>query len=190
MEDNSTHKERKISPQEEALNKKFARILELDQKSKNIEEFNFLNDKGVAVYHDVLEHIAKKIVTHCSKEYEKLIVFSRYDGKEKGDYTPEKGYEKEFRQAEVELGHCRDNFQIFIERIEDGMLAMRHLGKNTYKLCLESCKEEMKVKNLSENNTKNCLNGCYRYLLMTKESFSDYAVARNEYIKHDIDKYF
>ena len=187
MEDNQNAKDN-IQKQEEELNKRFKRILEIDQKAKKFDEFLLLKGKNMNSFNDLLNILEEKIKRTCSENMEKLMAYSKkIDGKNK-IMLPETGYEEDFKMAEIELIDCVNQFNDYRDLLQNDMSNLKRLAIDSYNLCNESCKEEMKNKNLNENVTRNCLNGCYRFLLMNKEIFNDLVHEKLEFVKDEVGK--
>ncbi len=158
--------------QEDDQDRKFTKILEMDQKQKKLDEFNLLKGRNLNLFNELFNILEDKIKQNCNDNIEKLFVYSK-----KVDnnnlISSEDGYEKEFKTAETELINCVNKFNYYKEYLENEIVNLKRLTTESYSLCKESCKEEMKAKNLTENMTKNCLNGCFKFLLMNKEIFND-----------------
>ena len=187
MEENPNIIENK-QKQEEELNKKFKRILEIDQKAKKLDEFLLLKGKNMNLFNDLLNILEEKIKRTCNDNMEKLMVYSRKIDDRNKIMIPETGYEEEFKKAENELIDCVNQFNDYRDSLQNDMSNLKRLTMESYNLCNESCKEEMKNKNLNENVTRNCLNGCYRFLLMNKEIFNEIAHEKLEFIKDEVSK--
>ena len=188
MEDKTNNKELLKEKQDAELNKKFTRILEMDNKSKKFDEFLLLKGKNLNSFTDLLNTLEEKLKRTCSENMEKLIAFSKRIDEKNNIMAPEKGYEEEFKQAEFELVECVNQYNVYRDSLENDFVNLKRLTMDSYNLCNESCKEEMKNKNLNENITRNCLNGCYRFLLMNKEIFNDIVYEKLEFVKDDISK--
>lgn len=188
MEDKKINNENIKDQYEEDINKKFKRILEIDQKSRKFDEFSLLKGKNNHSFHELLNILEDKVKITCNENMEKLIAFSKKIDDKNKIYTPETGYEEEFKKAENELVDCVNQFNNYRDSLEYDIMNLKRLTMESFNLCNESCKEEMKNKNLNEGITRNCLNSCYRFLLMNKEIFNDIVNEKLEEVKSDITK--
>ncbi len=187
MEDNPIIKDTK-QKQDEELNKKFKRILEIDQKAKKFDEFKILKGKNFNLFNELMNNLEEKIKRRCIENIEKLFAFSKKIDDKNKIMAPETGYEEDFKNAEIELIDCVNQFNDYRDSLQNDISSLKRLTIDSYNLCNESCKEEMKNKNLNELITRNCLTGCHRFLLMNKEIFNDIVYEKLEFVKDEITK--
>ena len=155
------------------LSNRFEKLLEIDQKQKNIEEFYYLKGENFDLFNKFSKLLHEKNIKKCQNQYDKLFVFSKRFDDDSGARLPEKGYDEEFKNAEIELKQCSSLLESYRKALEFDIDRLSLFSQKSYGLCLESCKDEYVNKKVPDNLIKSCFNGCYKFLTMNKETMNE-----------------
>jgi hypothetical protein len=158
--------------EKENLTQRFRKILEIDDKQKNLQEFSFLKGNNNDLFIEFSKLLKEEIEIKCRDKIDKLFVFTkRFEGNE--ERKPEIGYEEEYSNSEKELNDCAYLYEKYSEALVSDIDRLIYFSRKSYHLCVDNCEDEYVNKKVPDNIIKSCLNGCYKFMLMNREIMNE-----------------